>query len=49
MPLEKVRNSEEEDLPLRSQTIRDLTRARTQVAAGKGISLEEVMRRHGNE
>lgn len=44
MPLEEVWNSEEEDRPLSSQTVRDLLRARTQVAAGNGISLEDVMR-----
>jgi hypothetical protein len=49
MPLEKIRNTEEEDQPLSSETIRYLRRGRTQVAAGKGIPLEEVMHRHGIE
>ncbi len=49
MPLEKVRNKEEEDQPLNSDTIRDLKLARTQVAKGQCISLDDVLRRRGIE
>lgn len=49
MALEKERNFEEEDRPLNPETLRDLNRAHTQVTAGKGIPLEDVMRRNGNE
>ena len=48
MPLEKIRNTEEEDHTLSSDTVRDLSRARKQVSTGKVIPLEEVKRRHGN-
>ena len=47
MPLEKVRNTEEEDQPLTPEALRDLKLARSQVAAGKGVSLNDIMRRHG--
>ena len=49
MPLEKVRNKEEEDQPLSPDTVRDLKLARTQVAKGQCISLDEVLRRRGIE
>jgi hypothetical protein len=49
MPLEKVRDKEEEDQPLSPDTIRDLKLARTQVVKGQCISLDEVLRRHGIE
>jgi len=49
MPLEKVRDKEEEDQPLSPDTVRDLKLARSQVTKGQCIPLDEVLRRRGIE
>lgn len=49
MPVEKIRNLEEEEQPLTTETSRDLSRARAQIAKGKVVRMEDVMRRHGIE
>jgi hypothetical protein len=49
MPVEKIRNLEEEEQPLTLEASRDLERARVQIAKGELVSMADVMRHHGIE